>query len=206
MGTTIDATRSAEPIGFTFNDDDVWYKFNTGDSGAPLGVSIRIIFDDRTGFGLGLYDDCGGTLLGANSTALCEDEFPIREALKPNTTYYIRAWSAFRGQEFAGDFQIAVYKNGQRKIVFNDICRLAKELPVNQGSCHQFVTFDSDGATDSRFDFQAAPFPNTGDRTDLDYLGRDVWYTLRFPSSGDLLLSGLLADFNCAYNVVFNVC
>jgi len=132
-GTTIGATRSEEFIRFSFSDDDVWYKFKTGPSGAPNGISIHTIFDDKVGAGYAFYDKCGGDaadIIGTSSSGICEDAFPINEALTPNTTYYIRTWSAFVGTDFQGDFQIVVYHNETKKRVYNDFCNTATTLRV----------------------------------------------------------------------------
>lgn len=207
-GTTIDATRSEEFSRFSWNDDDVWYKFKTGSSGAPNGISIHTIFDDKVGAGYAFYNKCGGGFedtFGTSSSGSCEDAFPINEALAPNTTYYIRTWSAFAGTDFQGTFQIAVYHNETKRRVFNDLCNTATTLNVSNGTCTNPVLWVTEGATDSRFDYHSAGHPNlNGDDIEGTYKGRDVWYKFRVPTSGKVDIQGLMADYLCPYNIVMN--
>lgn len=136
------------------------------------------------------------------SGAACEDAFVINEALLPNHTYYLRIWSAFTGADFQGNFKIVVYENTTKKRVSNDECFRAKTLNVGNGACVERVLWQTEGATDSRFDFQSAPYPSSD--PNLMYQGRDVWYKFRMPASGDLIINGLLGDFSCPYNIVMN--
>ena len=98
--------------------DDVWYSFTTGDITPPFGVTVEVRLDSTVDtelieHGMAIYADCD-----ENTDPIdCFSDVPGRRTiqypptcLEPNTTYFIRIWSAPEPRTNEGTFSICAYE------------------------------------------------------------------------------------------------
>lgn len=123
-GDTRGTTQSSIPAdvcGYSWHDDDIFFKFTTPDSIHAEGLVIRVYFDnskiatDLYEIGMALYESCDSL----EKTSLCfssyftpkkNDRFEISgQCLLANHTYFLRVWSAGSTTGTEGTLRVGIY-------------------------------------------------------------------------------------------------
>lgn len=115
-GTTVGANPATiNPTCATtsWQDDDVWFTFNTGAAGITGGVTIHVDFAGNNGSGIAFYSgtDCSSLAELACNEVISVDNINYTADLQPNTNYYIQVWSYGGDPVHQSAFDICVYQN-----------------------------------------------------------------------------------------------
>ena len=124
--------------------DDVWYSFNTTDSIPPFGVTVEVKLDPNIStelieHGLAIYLDCDSK----SDPIDCFSDAPGRRTLEfptnclePNSSYFIRLWSAPEARTNEGTFSICAYESQASEdttIVMEPMPRIIYEETFDEG-------------------------------------------------------------------------
>ncbi|MEM1322288.1 MAG: T9SS type A sorting domain-containing protein [Bacteroidota bacterium] len=121
-GTTFDATGSQDPrsvCSTSWFGDDVWYAITTGDAFPTELIVIRCYFGGEPGdlpaIGMAIYPSCATDAQPLTCYTTTEASYNniklFTNELETNTTYYIRLWSGFSGNDHSGTFRICAYQD-----------------------------------------------------------------------------------------------
>lgn len=152
-------------------NDDVWFKFTAASDQhsveilnivAVSGVSVDMVFQ--------VFESACGALIPIE----CSDpNTTILTGLTPGDTYYIRVYSYFASSSQTFDICIGQLPP---KPAYDD-CSSPIPLPVQPGSCVNFLSLHNFSTTDSG----ELPIPTCG-----NYQGGDIWAAVTSPASGNL--------------------
>lgn len=141
----------------TVGYQDIWYTFNAGDN---TEVYIYLYAVSGVDFSFGIYDACGGNLLGCAVFPQTTVTVPVTA----NTTYYMRIWSNLQ-YGLAGEMGLCLSANDPEPPPANNSCNNAASLvmgtsctPIN-GTIALATSSDFVGMSDCG-----------------DFLFYDVWY------------------------------
>ncbi|MBK6729521.1 MAG: T9SS type A sorting domain-containing protein [Bacteroidetes bacterium] len=165
---------------------DTWYKFTVPVSGR---VEINTYAGTLTDGAMAIYS---GTLCSALTLLQCNDDYSATEympyiyrtGLTPGATIWVRVWGYGGAQ---GSFEICVT---EVNIPGDNPCT-ASSLPVNTDGC-DYTTWNNISATNTT----GSIIPATPSCAGI-YSGKDVWYSLTVPASGNIginTLEGTLYD------------
>ncbi|HET8963692.1 MAG TPA: hypothetical protein VFM99_07335, partial [Chitinophagales bacterium] len=159
---------------------DIWYKFTVPASGR---VEINTYAGSLTDGAMAIYS---GTSCSALTLLQCNDDYSTSDympyiyqtGLTPGATIWVRFWG-YGGEQ--GTFEICVT---EVNIPGDNPCT-ASSLTVGSDGC-DFTTWNNINATNTTGSIS----PATPTCADL-YSGKDVWYSLTVPPSGNIGISTL---------------
>ncbi len=179
-GTTSGATSSGNlySCGALFGGDrEVWFSFvapangivtvQTGDSETGSFDTVMEVVTACNGSTVACNDDANGTLY--SSVTLTN--------LIPGNTYYVAVWGY---DNAAGSFEMCAWSPTPPP---NDDCENATPLPVGTASCTDPVNGTNEYASDS-----GIPHICIDGTDDGGYAGRDVWFSVVVPPSGNITI------------------
>ncbi|MFD1017457.1 T9SS type A sorting domain-containing protein [Winogradskyella rapida] len=177
LGYTTSATYSSETICSTSNPD-VWYKFTPSET-AEYTFKTTLV-NGSTPTYIGIYSGTPGYLNALSEdypspTVQCQDI--VLANLNAEETYYIGVTSSQSSQAIY--FELCAYKSPPAPT--NDSCATPIALTVGQSFEDNYIIATNTSAT---VDAYESNYPSCG-TLDFTTRGRDVWFTVVVPASGN---------------------
>jgi|GEM_PF-2884668 len=168
-GTTADAYGSLQGCVGTANDD-VWFKFTAIDNQHSVEL-LNIVA--VSGISVDMAFQVFSSICGALAPIHCSDlNATTVSGLTVGDTYFIRVYSYFTTSRQT--FDICIGQLPPRPAY--DTCETSIILPIQLGTCSNFLTLHNYSTTDSG----QQPTPTCG-----NYLGGDIWLKISAPPSGN---------------------
>lgn len=177
-GYTTNATFTSESICSTSNPD-VWYSFTPSET-AEYTFRADLI-NGATPLYIGVYSGTPGFLNAfveepTSPTLQCSDI--VLADLNAGETYYISVTSP--GSSQAIYFNLCTYKSPAAPE--NDDCTNPRELTVGATFENSYIVATTTSGTVNP---ENSNFPSCGTLPDFGIYGRDVWFTVTVPASGN---------------------
>ncbi|OIQ21511.1 T9SS type A sorting domain-containing protein [Lacinutrix sp. MedPE-SW] len=181
IGYTASASYTFESICSTSNPD-VWYSFTAPET-AEYTFKADLV-NGATPLYIGIYTGTPGYLNAiaettTSPTLQCEDI--VLADLTAGNTYYISVTSSQSSQ--AVYFELCAYKSPPAPS--NDDCNNPIALTVGQTFEDNFITATTTSATVNSGN---SNFPNCGTLSDFGIYGKDVWFSVVVPASGNFTI------------------